>query len=127
MFAYFFKAIGAAIEFNGNVSFTNNDAESSDGGALYLLTSSQILVNIGTNLEFVNNTGGYVATMLLCYHGDHHRLGASIVVAAGTVLPVFARNYYNPLCFIQYPDPEMPPIQWDKVKQHTQLCLTVAT
>ena len=60
MHLYFlFKAIGAAIEFNGNISFTNNNAEGSDGGALYMVTSSQITLNLGANLEFVNNTGGY--------------------------------------------------------------------
>jgi len=53
------KAIGAAVEFNGNVSFTNNDAKGFDGGALYMLTSSQITVNSRTHLEFINNTGGY--------------------------------------------------------------------
>ena len=51
---------------------------------------------------------------LLCYYaGNHHRLGASIVVDTGTVLPAFARNYYNPLCFIQYH--ELSPEQWNQV------------
>ena len=58
-FISLFKAIGAAIKLNGNVSFTNNNAEGFDGGALYMLTSSQIMLNIGTHLEFLNNTGGY--------------------------------------------------------------------
>ena len=55
------------------------------------------------------------STQALCYFVNHHRLGASIVVDTGTILPVFAKNYYNPLCFIQYPDPEVPPVQWEKV------------
>ena len=54
------KAIGTAIKINGNVSFTNNNAEGFDGGALYMLTSSQITLNPGAHLDFVNNTGGYV-------------------------------------------------------------------
>ena len=41
------------------MSFTNNNAEGFDGGALYMLTSSQITVNTGAHLEFINNTGGY--------------------------------------------------------------------
>ena len=108
-----FKAIGAVLEFTGNVSFTNNHAEDSDGGALYLLTSSQIMLKSGAHLEFVNNTGGYDITnysymVVLCYcAGNHHRLGAAIVVDTGTVLPVFARNLYNPLCFIRYSDPNV--------------------
>ena len=56
---YLFKAIGAAVEFAGNVSFTNNNAQGYDGGALYMLTSSQITLNTGAHLKFVNNTGGY--------------------------------------------------------------------
>ena len=59
MYQFFFKAIGATIEFDGNISFTNNHAESSDGGALHMLTSSQITLNSGAHLEFINNTGGY--------------------------------------------------------------------
>ena len=53
--------------------------------------------------------------VVLCYcAGNHHRLGASIVVDTGTVLPsVFARNYYNPLCFIQYH--ELSPEQRNQV------------
>ena len=56
---FLFKAIGAVVEFTGNVSFTDNHAEGSDGGALYLLTSSQIMLSSGAHLEFVDNTGGY--------------------------------------------------------------------
>ena len=53
---------------------------------------------------------------LYCDERCHmRRLGASIVVAAGTVMPVFAKNYYNPLCFIQYLHPTVPPVEWDQV------------
>ena len=45
-----------------------------------------------------------------------YRLGASIVVDTGTVLPVFARNLHNPLCFIQYPDCDVPPVQWEHIR-----------
>ena len=55
----------------------------------------------------------------LCYFVNHHRLGASIVVDTGTILPVFAKNYYNPQCFIQYYDPEVPPVHWEQVQPHT--------
>ena len=62
----------------------------------------------------------------------NHRLGASIVVDTGTVLPVFARNLYNPLCFIQYPHPEVPPVEWEKVSTTTLVhkythCIVVST
>ena len=66
------KAIGSIVKFDGNVSFTNNNGEDSDGGALYLLTSSQITLGTGAHLAFVNNTGGYdmanyIAVVLLCW------------------------------------------------------------
>ena len=47
------------MEFDGRVLFIDNHAEGSDGGALYMLTSSQITLNTGAHLEFLNNTGGY--------------------------------------------------------------------
>ena len=114
-FVLLFKAIGSIIEFGGKTSFTNNNAKGFDGGALYLLTS-QIILNTGAQLEFVNNTGGYATTIVaLCYHGNHHRLGASIVVNTGIILPVFARNVHNPNCFIQDANHELPPDQWEQV------------
>ena len=64
---FLLKAIGAAIEFVGNISFTNNNAEGYDGGALYMLTSSQITLNTGAHLEFINNTGGYDVAIYLLY------------------------------------------------------------
>ena len=57
---YLFKAIGSKIIFNGNISFINNNAEGFDGGAIYMLTFSQMILNPGAHLIFVNNTGGYV-------------------------------------------------------------------
>ena len=43
------------------------------------------------------------------------RLGASIVVKTGVTLPFYAKNFYNPLCFIQYYNPETPPAEWKQV------------
>ena len=59
-----------------------------------------------------------------------YRLGASIVVDTGTILPVFARNLYNSLCFIQYPDREVPPVQWEQVSPtYTKFihCIVIST
>ena len=63
------------LKFDGNISFISNHDEGSNGGALYLLTSSQIMLNTGVHLKFVNNTGGYditnyimvVSIVLLCW------------------------------------------------------------
>lgn len=62
---------------------------------------------------------------VLCCYSNCHRLGAAIVVATGTVLPVFARNYYNPLCFIQYPFSDIPPVDWTKVEADTYCIIIV--
>ena len=121
-FVLFFQAIGSILEFGGKISFTNNNAKGFDGGALHLLTS-QIILNTGAHLEFVNNTGGYDTTIVvLCYHGNHHSLGASIVVNTGTIVPVFARNFHNPNCFIQDANRDLPPDQWEQVcTMYTQI------
>jgi len=55
----FIKAIGAKFDFYGIVSFTNTDVEGFDGGAMYMLTFSQMTLNNGAQLDFTNNTGGY--------------------------------------------------------------------
>ena len=39
--------------------FTNNDAETFDGGAIYLLSFSHIVLSPGAKLHFINNTGRY--------------------------------------------------------------------
>ena len=54
-----FKAIGSKLTFDGNASFINNNAEGFDGGAIYMLTFSQMILYPGAHLRFANNTGGY--------------------------------------------------------------------
>ena len=67
MYMTLLKAIGTTINFYGKVSFTNNNAEGYDGGAIYLLTFSQMTLNDGVQLEFTNNTGGYDnCVMVMC-------------------------------------------------------------
>ena len=52
------KVIGSKLNFHGNITFINNDAEGIDGGAIYMLTFSQMILNAGTHLKFISNTGG---------------------------------------------------------------------
>ena len=47
------------VEFHGNITFYSNTVDSV-GGALYLRSSSQILLNTNVHLEFVDNTGRQV-------------------------------------------------------------------
>lgn len=49
--------IAGIVEFQGPVKFHFNNAVGFDGGAIYLLTFSQLFLQNDTQLEFVNNTG----------------------------------------------------------------------
>ena len=49
--------IGGIVEFQGQLDFYSNNAVGFDGGAIYLLSYSQMLLHNDTHLEFVNNTG----------------------------------------------------------------------
>ena len=42
----------------------NNDAETFDGGAIYLLSFSQIILSPGAQLYFISNTGRYICIMI---------------------------------------------------------------
>ena len=45
------------MEFTGKVSFIDNEVDGSLGGAIYLLSSSQMFLEADAHLEFINNTG----------------------------------------------------------------------
>ena len=47
------------MEFYGEVRFTNNIVDGSVGGAIYLISSSQMILHANTHLKFINNTGRY--------------------------------------------------------------------
>ena len=51
--------ITGRVEFQGTVKFYSNNALGVDGGAVYLLSFSQLLLQNGLQLEFVNNIGRY--------------------------------------------------------------------
>ena len=53
------KVITGRVDFRGPVKFYSNNAEGVNGGAVYLLSFSQLLLQNGTQLEFINNTGRY--------------------------------------------------------------------
>ena len=55
------KVITGKVKFQGSVKFYSNNAIGFDGGAVYLLSFSQLLLENNTQLEFTNNTGRYVA------------------------------------------------------------------
>lgn len=51
------KVISGKIIFQGSVKFYSNNAIGFDGGAVYLLSFSQMFLENNTQLEFINNTG----------------------------------------------------------------------
>ena len=53
------KAIGGKLEFYEEVTFNHNRVDGSLGGALYLISYSQMFLEAGTHLNFINNTGRY--------------------------------------------------------------------
>ena len=61
----FAKVIAGIVYFENHVIFINNNANNSVGGALYLLSFSQLYLMENTNLSFINNTGRYNNTHLV--------------------------------------------------------------
>ena len=112
MFDYFYsKAIAGKLEFDGKVSFFDNLVDGSVGGAIYLISSSQMLLYAGTHLKFINNTGrySYAKCSYICvYMNPFYRSGAAIVAEVRNSLSVFNKQFFNPLCFLQYYKSSVP-------------------
>ena len=51
------KVITGRVELQGPVRFYSNNAVGFDGGAIYLLSYSQLFLQNDTQLELINNTG----------------------------------------------------------------------
>ena len=49
--------VAGRIAFGGPTFFLDNNAEAFDGGAVYLLSFSQLVLQAGGHLYFTNNTG----------------------------------------------------------------------
>lgn len=103
---HFVKSVGPALRIlgtlavlEGNVVFRENQRHTEGfSGALYLSSFGQIVLNRGTNITFLNNTG---------------KEGACIVVRGQLIADAFKQQLYNPQCFLQYEIPTIPPHQWD--------------
>lgn len=57
--------ITGRVELQGAVKFHHNRARGVDGGAVYLLASSQLFLQDDTQLEFIRNTGKSVIIICL--------------------------------------------------------------
>ena len=51
--------VAGKITFSGPAVFMDNDAGTFDGGALYLISFSQLILFPEAHLNFTNNTGRY--------------------------------------------------------------------
>ena len=58
------KVVGGRMKFFDEVSFVHNRVDGSLGGALYLLSFSQMVLEAGAHLSFINNAGRYVVISL---------------------------------------------------------------
>ena len=56
---FILKAIAGKMEFHEEVSFIDNIVDGSVGGAIYLISSSQVILHANAHLKFINNTGRY--------------------------------------------------------------------
>ena len=61
------QVVAGNIDFSGPVKFVDNDAETFDGGAVYLLSFSQLTLHPGASLDFTNNAGRYKTTYVSTY------------------------------------------------------------
>eukprot|EP00731_Ephydatia_muelleri_P010203 Em0005g789a len=91
------RVIGATLTLNGTFEFIGNNADTSDGGAIYITSQGQLILSEGTAISF---------------HGNHGRLGAAFVTEYSPEVPGFTKLLYNPLCFIRYEDNQLSPFLW---------------
>ena len=54
------QVIGATLTLNGTFEFIGNNADTSDGGALYVTSQGQLILTEGTAISFHGNHGRYV-------------------------------------------------------------------
>ncbi|XP_065908083.1 uncharacterized protein [Dysidea avara] len=96
------RVVAGKIYNEGNIVYYGNNAATnaiegivSIGGALHLLSYSQLVVQSGTHLDYISNTG---------------RIGAAIVVEDGppVIPPVFRNSNVHSLCFLQFSNLSFP-------------------
>ena len=89
---------------NGTVDFIGNNAENLDGGALYIISHGQVVLQRGSQMNFIENRGS---------------LGSAIVVETQHIRTNLLTTVNNPLCFFRYDDSSLlglPPSEWKEVR-----------
>ena len=56
------QVIGATLTLNGTIDFIGNNADISDGGAIYVTSQGQLILTDGTTMNFDGNHGRYTAS-----------------------------------------------------------------
>ena len=56
------QVIGATLALNGTFDFIENNADTSDGGAIYVTSQGQLILTEGTTMNFDGNHGRYTAS-----------------------------------------------------------------
>ena len=101
------QIVGANMLLNGTLDFIGNNAENLDGGALYIISRSQVVMQRGSQMNFIENRGS---------------LGSSIVVETQHIQTGLLRTVNNPLCFLRYSDDSLPgiipPSEWREVRSN---------
>ena len=67
------QVVAGNIDFSGPITFVDNDAETFDGGAIYLLSFSQFTLYPGAYLDFINNAGRYICNFVLMHKQHCHK------------------------------------------------------
>jgi predicted outer membrane repeat protein len=90
---------GSLASWEGDISFCDNQNHPEGlSGAVHVSSFSQLLLNPGVNVSFINNTG---------------QEGAAVVVQSPRISSGFARTLQSPQCFVQFSDSTKPPDEWE--------------
>ena len=86
----------------GKIDFIGNNVENFDGGALYVTSYGQVVLDRGAEITFVGNQG---------------LLGSAMVVETQLVVSSLSKTGFNPQCFLLYrPDGFLSPLDWEEVR-----------
>eukprot|EP00731_Ephydatia_muelleri_P010204 Em0005g790a len=90
------RVIGATLTLNGTFEFIGNNADTSDGGAIYVTSQGQLIL-----------TEGLLLVSMAITEGTYDALRVHVPEVSG-----FTKLLYNPLCFIRYEDNQLSPFLW---------------
>lgn len=94
-----FYVLQSKVLVKGTLEFSNS------ARALSIPDRSQVVMYRGSEMLFMNNTA---------FYGTGIYVGDTALLSGATKL--LGKTVYNPLCFLQFEDPTLPPIHWDNVK-----------